>query len=74
MGIFQAIVFNYVKPKYDVEVLYDNPSLCRSFIEHHGDKSAEEEKERLEEQRENYKKTSNAGKIFNWSSKSYKEL
>ena len=71
-GYFEAVVFNHVKPKYDLELLYDNPSFCNSFIEFHDKKVAENIAERLRLQRENYNKTENAGKKFDWSPKTYK--
>lgn len=71
-GFFEAIVFNHVKPKYDLDLLYENPHFCSSFLEFHQEKSEELERERLRLQRENYNKTKNAGKTFDWNLKTYK--
>lgn len=71
-GFFEAVVFNHVKPHYNLEQLYDNPHFCNSFLEFHQDKYEEAEKERLHIQRENYNKTKNSGKIFDWKVKTFK--
>ena len=41
-------------------------------MDHHQDRKVEIERERMQKLREMYKKTSNAGKTFDWSTKSYK--
>ena len=68
-GIFQAIVFNHIKPKYDLDSLYCDASLCNRFIEQYEDQVHSLERE---QQLENYKKDSNTRKIFDWSTKTYK--
>ena len=71
-GYFNAIVAHHVKPVYNLDVIYDNLSLCKLFMDHHQDRRVEIERERMQKLREMYKKTSNAGKTFDWSTKSYK--
>ena len=70
-GIFQAIVFNHIKPKYDLDPLYCDASLCNIFLARYEDQLHLQEQERLKKQRENYKKNT-TGKTFDWSTKTYK--
>mgnify|MGYP006210869767 CR=1 FL=1 len=69
---FRSIIFRHVKPKYNLDNVYYDEGLCRGFITYHEEHVNDDEEERLREQRENYKKTSNAGKTFDWGAKTYK--
>ena len=71
-GYFENLVFNHVKPKYELDLLYNNPDLCTSFLDFNKDRVEEIEKERLRVQRENYSKTKNANKTFDWTLKTHK--
>ncbi len=69
---FCAIVFRHVKPVYDLDNIYYDEALCNGFIKYHEEHINDGEEERLRKQRENYKKMANAGKKFDWGTKTYK--
>jgi hypothetical protein len=68
----RSIIFRHVKPKYNLDNVYYDEVLCRSFITYHEEHVNDDEEKRLRIQRENYKKMSNAGKTFDWGTKTYK--
>jgi len=71
-GAFRAIVFKHVRPKYDLNLIYYDEKLCKTFIQYHEEHIKDKEMERLKKQRENYSKMDNSGKTFAWGTKSYK--
>lgn len=71
-GVFRAIVFKHVRPKYDLNLIYYDENLCKSFIQYHEEHIKDKEEERLQKQRENYSNMDNSGKTFEWGTKSYK--
>ena len=73
LGIFQSLVYSNLKPKYDLEIFYTNPEYSKEMVESLDDRKLEKQQERLENIRNNYLKTDNANKKFNWSTKSYKK-
>lgn len=71
-GYFNAIVAHHVKPVYNLDVIYDDLSLCKLFMEQHQDRRVEIERERMQKLHDTYEKTDGAGKTFDWSTNSYK--
>ena len=69
---FCAIVFHHVKPKYDLDNIYYDEGLCKSFLIYHEEHINDAEEERLKKQRDSYKKMDNAGKKFDWGTRTYK--
>lgn len=70
-GTLSGIVFNHIKPQYDPTIFYDYPYLADGLIEDKKAMKKWEEEERLRLQREKYLETKNAGKTFNWATKTY---
>ena len=70
-GTLTGIVFNNIEPKYDLTIFYDYPYLAQGLIEDKEGMKKREEEERLQRQRELYLATQNAGKKFNWATKTY---
>jgi len=66
-----GIVFNNIEPQYDLTIFYDYPYLAQSLIDDENAIKQREEEERLQRQRELYLATKNAGKKFNWATKTY---
>ena len=71
-GDFRGIIFKHIKPKYDLDLVYYDDALCKSFEDFHEENKKIKEEERLRKVRENYSKTNNAGKSFDWGTKTYK--
>jgi len=73
VGTFIGTVFEYLKPKYDLEIFYDCPQLAKSMVNTHEERKKRIAEQRVKDIRENYKKSSdNANKKFDWTTKSYK--
>ena len=72
LGIFQSLVYSNLKPKYDLEIFYDNPEYAKEMVESLDDRILEKQQERLKNIRNNYLQTDNANKKFNCKSKTYK--
>tara|TARA_Y100000389_G_scaffold198642_1_gene235515 strand:+ start:33 stop:518 length:486 start_codon:yes stop_codon:yes gene_type:complete len=73
LGIFQALVYTNLKPKYNLEIFYTNPEYAKEMVESLEDRILEKQQERLENIRKKYLNTDNANKKFNWSTKTYKK-
>ena len=72
-GILAGIVFNHIEAQYDLAIFYDYPYLAQGLIDDEKAIKQREEEERLQRQRELYLATNNAGKKFNWATKTYIE-
>ena len=72
LGYLQAIVYNNIKPKYDLDMFYLQPILAKSMVESYDERMKENGELRLQNLRDEYKKSDNAYKKFNWGSKTYK--
>jgi len=72
MGIFKNLVFNNLMPNYDLEVFYNNPQLAKTMVQSYEERQIAKEKQRLAEIRKNYENSKNAGKKFDWGTRTYK--
>ena len=72
LGIFQAMLYKNLKPKYDLEIFYLNPEYAKEMVESLEERLKEEENNRLQSIRNNYLSQNNSNNEFNWVNKTYK--
>jgi len=68
LGDFLGIVFRNIKPTYDLNIFYDNPSLAKSMVITYNDRIEKKKEDHIEAIR------ASAGpvKTYDWSTKTYK--
>lgn len=71
-GTLAGLIYKYIEREYDLSIFYDYPHLAQPLIEDHESIKQREEEERIRKRRELYLATENAGKKFNWATKTYK--
>ena len=67
IGLFKSIVFKYVEPIYDHDMIYCDASLCRSFVEQHEEQARKKKYERR--MLLNNNKDGPIAKKFDWGDK-----
>lgn len=72
LGFLQAIVYQNIKPNYDLDIFYLEPILAKGMVESYDERMKENSELRLQNLRDEYKNSDNAYKKFNWGSKTYK--
>jgi hypothetical protein len=76
LNVFKQMVFDNIQPVYNLEEVYNNPTICDLFIKHRAHKKPPTNKQKRQDDiRLNYKdvsKNKHLGKTFNWSTKTYK--
>jgi hypothetical protein len=72
IGIFKAIVFNNIKPDYDLGIFSNNPRLATTMINTYKERCAREEEERLKKIKESFASNETMQKTYDWTTKSYK--
>jgi len=71
-GNLSQLIFNHLRPKYDLNVIYNNPKVANSIIEEKEMMLSQMTIDKKELIKENYiKKVKNKGKTFNWKTKTY---
>ncbi len=73
-GHLIGLVYQYLVPKYDLQIFYDYPHLAKPLSEGYEELVKQREQERLQKQRDAYQATnSHHGMEFNWASRTYKK-
>ena len=75
LGIFQAMIYTCLEPKYDLEIFYLNPIFAKDMVESMDERILESKRARISNIRNNYlqNKDTKENKVnFNWSTKTYK--
>ena len=73
-GDLIGLVYQYLVPKYDIQIFYDQPKLAKPLSEGYEELLKQREEERLQKQRDDYQETnSHQGMKFNWASRTYKK-
>jgi hypothetical protein len=68
------LVYQYLVPKYDLQIFYDHPNLAKPLSEGYEELLKQKEAERLKKQREAYQEANaHQGMKFNWASRAYKK-
>ena len=72
LGIFQALLYTCLEPKYDLDIFYLTPILAKDMVESMEDRKLESHRLWRKDIQEQYSQSNNINKKFNWSTKTYK--
>lgn len=72
LGCFLETIYSNIKPEYDLNVFYDDPSLARGMVESYDERLRGRERLRLGKFRHNLESQENAMKTYDWKNKKYK--
>jgi hypothetical protein len=72
LGDLQTIIYTNLKPRYNLEIFYLQPILAKKMVESYDERKKENTELRLQNIRNEYNKTINANKEYNWKNKMFK--
>ena len=71
-GCFLETIYSNIKPEYDLNVFYDDPSLARLMVESYDERLKDRERLRLRNIRYELENHGNATKTYDWKNNKYK--
>ena len=72
LGCFLETIYSNIKPEYDLNVFYDDPSLARLMVESYDERLKDRDRLRLRNIRYELESHENATKTYDWKNKKYK--
>lgn len=72
IGCFIETVYSAIKPEYDLNIFYDNPSLARNMVETYEERMKKRDAQLRQERLDEMMKQGNIMKKYDWGNKKYK--